>query len=178
MALFMCATYRAAAIRFGMVRLVRLVVHGAWGHAPPEIFWNSGIMRLLLRPFLGQYNASWRPDDKVSHECHSAHCIILHWCRLSDPVCLSAESQTLCRWSLRDWSFAFKSGKLLEGRPTEQFCCTVRSHLASFNTVPMCFGALCGRPLSNGANWQRQASHEWGKRWTVETGLTGLPCRT
>ena len=38
--------------------------------------------------------------------------------------------------------------------------------------VPMCFGALRGRPPSNGANWNRQASHE-GKSGPVETGLTG-----
>ena len=46
------------------------------------------------------------------------------------------------------------------GRLAEQFCRTVRSHLASFNMVPVCFGALHGRPPCNGANWQCQASHE------------------
>ena len=30
-----------------------------------------------MRPVLGQYDASRRPDDRVSHECHSAHCVIL-----------------------------------------------------------------------------------------------------
>ena len=48
-----------------------------------------------------------------------------------------------------------KNGKLLEGRLAEQFCRTVRSHLASFNVVPNFFGALRGRPPSNNANWQR-----------------------
>ena len=33
-------------------------------------------MRLLLRPFLGQYDASRRPDDRVSHECHSPHWVV------------------------------------------------------------------------------------------------------
>ena len=46
------------------------------------------------------------------------------------------------------------------GRLAEQFCRTVRSYLASFNMVPVCFGALHGRPPCNGANWQCQASHE------------------
>ena len=34
------------------------------------------------------------------------------------------------------------------------------SHLTSFNMVPMCFGALRGRPPSNGTNWQQQASQQ------------------
>ena len=48
-------------------------------------------MRLHLRPFLGKYNASQRPDDTVSHvrvqiPTLSAHCIIQQQaCR---PVCL------------------------------------------------------------------------------------------
>ena len=46
-------------------------------------------MRLLLRPILGQCDASRRPNDRVSHECHSAHCVVHQWCRLSDPVCSS-----------------------------------------------------------------------------------------
>ena len=37
-----------------------LYPRGAWGHAPPE---KLGTMRLLLRPFLGQYDAFRRPDD-------------------------------------------------------------------------------------------------------------------
>ena len=36
-----------------------------WGHALPENFWNLEAMRLLLRQFLGQYDASRRPDDRV-----------------------------------------------------------------------------------------------------------------
>ena len=47
-----------------------------------------------------------------------------------------------------------------QGRLAQQFCHTVRSHLTSFNMVSMCFGALHGRPPSNGANCQCQASHE------------------
>ena len=57
---------RAIAIRF---ELVTFVVHaqdcyprGVWRHAPPE---NLGAMRLLLKPFLNQYDAPWRPDDRV-----------------------------------------------------------------------------------------------------------------
>ena len=56
----------------------------------------------------------------------------------------------------------------------EQFCRTVRSHLASFNLVPMCFRELRGRPLSNGSiiGNARQATGE-GKIGPVKTGLTG-----
>ena len=35
---------------------------------------------------------------------------------------------------------------VLGGRLVEEFCRTVRSHLSSFSMVPMCFGALHGRP--------------------------------
>ena len=70
---------------------------GFWEHAPPGKFWNLGAMRLLLRPLLGQYDASRRPNNRVLHEYHSAHCIVHQWCRLSDPVCLSAKSHTLRR---------------------------------------------------------------------------------
>jgi len=74
--------------------------------------------------------------------------------------------------------FAYRSKATPFGRLAEQFCCTVHSHLASFNMVPMCFGALRGRPPSNGANWERQAKPRVrGKSGPVETGLTGLPER-
>ena len=81
----------------GSVHARTLYPRGVWGHALPGKILNLGAMRLLLRPILGQYDASWRPNDRVSHECHSAHCVVHHWCRLSDPVCLSAETHTLRR---------------------------------------------------------------------------------
>ena len=40
---------------------------GVCGYAPPGNFCNLKAMRLLLRPFMGQYDASQRPDDRVSH---------------------------------------------------------------------------------------------------------------
>ena len=65
---------RAVAIRFGVVMQVRCVcattryARGCRGMLPPEKFGNLGAMRLLLRQFLGQYNASRRPDDsKFQH---------------------------------------------------------------------------------------------------------------
>ena len=71
--------------------------------------------------------------------------------------------------------FAYRSKATPFGRLVEQFCCTVHSHLASFNMVPMRFGALRGRSPSNGANWERQAKPRVrGKSGLVETGLTGL----
>ena len=89
---------RVVAIRFGVIRLVickNTISYGAWGMLPLKIFLNLGAMRLHLRPILCQYDACRRPEDRVSHECHSAHCVVHHWCRLSDPVRLSAESHTL-----------------------------------------------------------------------------------
>ena len=44
---------------------------------PLENFWKLEAMRLLLRPFLGQNDASRRPDDRVLHaqiSTISAHC--------------------------------------------------------------------------------------------------------
>ena len=55
---------------------------GAWGHASPGKFWNLGAMRLFLRPNLGQYDASRRPNNRVSH---STHCVI-HQCTLGHCV--------------------------------------------------------------------------------------------
>ena len=84
---------------------------------PQKFFLNLGAMRLFLRPFLCQYDACRRPEDRVSHECHSAHCVVHHWCRLSDPVRLSAESHTsFHRLGLQDYSFSCKNRKLLEGK--------------------------------------------------------------
>ena len=42
---------------------------GVWGHAPLENFCNLEALRLLLRLFWGQYDASRRPDDRVSDVC-------------------------------------------------------------------------------------------------------------
>ena len=38
-----------------------------WGHAPSGNFGNLEAMRLLLRPFLDQNDASRKPDDRVLH---------------------------------------------------------------------------------------------------------------
>ena len=63
--------HRAVAIRFEVVRLCRCVrkhttARGFWGQAPPEHFYfrNLEAMRLLLRPFWGQNDAYWKPDDR------------------------------------------------------------------------------------------------------------------
>ena len=42
-------------------------VGGSGGMPPHKIFGNLEAMRLLLRPFLGQNDASRRPDDRVLH---------------------------------------------------------------------------------------------------------------
>ena len=65
----------------------RYILGGPGGMLPQK---NLGAMRLLLRPFLCQYDACRRPEDRVSHECHSAHCVVHHWCRLSNLVHLLA----------------------------------------------------------------------------------------
>ena len=55
-----------------------------------------GIMWLLLRPFLGQYGASRRPEE----EFHMNSILPISWSAFWSSS-LSAESHTLCRWSLR-----------------------------------------------------------------------------
>ena len=45
-------------------------------------------------------------------------------------------------------------------------CMGVCQAVALKKTVPICFRALHGCPPSSGANWQRQASHKCGKKWS------------
>ena len=97
----------------------------------------------------GQYDASRRPDDRVSHESHSAHCVVLRWCRFPIQstidntvrtsllyylwVHLSAESHTLRRRRLRDYSFACKNEKLLEDTWNSPFAlCAVISQVSTW----------------------------------------------
>ena len=46
-----------------------------------ENLWNLEAMRLLLRPVLGQYDASWRPAFRLS-----SHLLMSHGDRLSSGV--------------------------------------------------------------------------------------------
>ena len=65
--------------------MARGVGEGGWF---PRKFWNLEPMRLHLRPFLGKYNASRRPDNRVSHvqiSTLSPHCVV----RLSDNSLIS-----------------------------------------------------------------------------------------
>ena len=58
-----------------------IAMGGLGGHALPE---NLDVMRLLLRPFLGQCDASRSPDDRVSI---SDHLLILQAISFTDEVC-------------------------------------------------------------------------------------------
>ena len=76
----------------GQVRSVcisTLQLGGIWGHGPPEIFGNLEVMTLLLRLFLGQYDASRKPHNRVWIFTLSAHCVVQHWFRLSDRSLIS-----------------------------------------------------------------------------------------
>ena len=119
---------------------------GVWGHAPPK-FLNLGAVRFLLRLFLGQYDALWRPNNTVSQKEYLPFLPIVSYSMVSAfrSVCLSVERHTLYRWGLWNLPFACKNEKLLEGRLAEQFCRTVHSHLASFNMVATCvlWGIAC-----------------------------------
>ena len=132
-----------------------------WGHAPPEKVWNLEALRLLLRLLLGQYDASRRPDDRVSDVCPL---------RRTTWFCLSDCSLTSQATAFADE--AWKNEKLLED--SDELFRTVHGHLASFSTLVVHLGAMRGRLQSNGAIWQCQASHGDGKSGPIETGLTGL----
>ena len=121
-------------------------------HAPPEKICNLGAMRLLLRPYLGQYDAFRRPDDRVSHECHSAHCVVLRWCRF--PIQSTYRPKAT--------PFAGKDCEINRSLVRTKSCWktrgTVLSHCAqSSRKFQRGNYVLRGRPPSNGANWQRQA---------------------
>ena len=66
---------------------------GVWGHAPPENFWNLEAMKLLLRPFLGQNNASRRPETEFYMHEHLPFLPVAPystaWFRLSDRSLIS-----------------------------------------------------------------------------------------
>ena len=78
-----------------------------WGNAPQEDAQNLVAMRLLLRAFLGQNNASRWPDEEFHmHEYPStfpAHRTQWHWFQLPDRL-LSCKSHL------------WKNEKLLRGR--------------------------------------------------------------
>ena len=67
--------------------MVRLVVRaktprGVWGHVPPQNFLKFRGYEIASETILAQYDASRRPDHRISHECDSAHCVVHQWCRL------------------------------------------------------------------------------------------------
>ena len=68
----------------------------------------------------------------------------------------------------RNWLAAYSTGfgflivtlivyleerKAVGEKDSEEFFRTVLSHLTTFNISPVCLGALCGHPTSNGTNW-------------------------
>ena len=90
-------------------------------------------MRLLLRQFCRQYDASRRPDDRVSH------CIVQHWFWFSNRSLIS--HAIIVR--LEEWKVVGRLGRVF---------CIICSHLASFSMSPVYLGAMRRRSLSNGAN--------------------------
>ena len=111
---------------------------GVWGHAPPPKFFNLGAVRFLLRPFLGQYDAFQRPNNRVLQKEYLPFLPIVSYSMVSAfrSVCFSVKSHTLYRWGLQNLPFAYKNEKLLEGRLAEQFCCKLQ------HDSYLCFGVL------------------------------------
>ena len=88
---------------------------GSGGTLPPE---NLGAMRLLLKLFLGQYNASRRPDNRVSYVniypfC-PLHCTPLVSVSINCSLITQAHLSQMRLVKLQ--SLAWKNEKLLEGR--------------------------------------------------------------
>ena len=103
---------------------------GVWGGCSPRNFWNLEALRLLLRLFWGQYEASWRPDaDRVSDVYPLRSMLTSQATPFADE--------------------AWKNEKLLED--SDELFRTVRSHLASFSMSAVHLGAMRGRSLSIGA---------------------------
>ena len=73
-------------------------------------------------------------------------------------------SHTLCRRGLKT-NRSLGRTKSCRKEDSEEFFCTVRSYLASFNMSPVCLGALLEHSPSYGTNWQCKASYEWGGKW-------------
>ena len=108
-----CSTPHASTALLMATELLQGRSHQVWsdqvGSARARTLYRRGVCmlpqeNLKFRSYeiasettFGQYDASRRPNDRVLHEYHSAHCVVHRWCRLSNPVCLSAESHTLCR---------------------------------------------------------------------------------
>ena len=152
-----------------------LVVHmqecytlgGSGGMLPHKNFLNLGAMRLLLRPFLDQYDASRRPDDRVSHECHSAHCVILCWCHVY-PIQFAYRPKAtpfageVCKTNCS----LVRTGKVV-GRHVEQFYCTVRVPSYQYSTWYLCASGLCvGVRRTMVLISNARPSHKRGKKWS------------
>ena len=99
----------------GSVCISTLQLGGLGGMLPQKI---------VSETIFGEYNAYQRPDDRVSHvwlPTLSAHCVIQHWFRPSDPLLISQATpftDEACKTRLIAW----KNRKLLED--SEEIFCT------------------------------------------------------
>ena len=101
---------------------------------------NLGAVRLFLRPFLGQYDASHRQDNTfLSIALYTSTGV-------SFPIWFAYQLKAM-------HTFAGEACETNCSRVRMKSCCTACSQSASFNLVPVCFRALCGRLPSNDTNW-------------------------
>ena len=133
----------------------RTLYPGGWGLGgilPQKILKFRGY-EIAPETIFGQYDASRRPDDRVSHECHSAQCVVLRWCRFPiqstyrpKATPFAGEDCEINRSLVRTTSCWKTRGTILS------HCAQSSRKFQPGNYV------LRGRPPSNGANWQRQAN--------------------
>ena len=113
-----------------------------WRYAPPKKFWNLGAMRLLSE-FRDHFWANKMLFRGQKTEFHIYHCVI-HHCMVP-----AFRSGLLIGWKphpsqvrLARLIIQLYEQKVTGRKIAEQFCYTVytvRSHIASFNIVPVCF---------------------------------------
>ena len=119
-------------------------------------------MRLLLRPILGQYDASRRPNDRVSHECHSAHCVVHGF-----PILFAYRPKP--HPSLVKLARLVRKESCWKTRGTALFAAISQVSTWYLCASGRCVGVRQAIALIGNA---RQATSE-GKSGPVETGLTG-----
>ena len=144
------------------------------GGMVPGNFWNLEAMRLYLRPFWGKYDASRRPDDRVSHV------------RMSTLPIASYSNGSIIRLPRKPHPSQMRFVRLIirleerkvDGRKTRKnsfalFAAISQVLTLSFKISPVCLRACVGvrraLPVIGDA---KQATSE-GESGPVETGLTG-----
>ena len=141
----------------------------------PQQIW--GEFRLLLRPFLDQYNANSQTTEFHMYEYLPFPPIAsyTHWFRLSNHSLISQATPFVDETCKSNRQFTWKNGKLLKERLGRSSFSTLFAVILQVSTCHLCGWAPSLRVRRAMApNWRYQVTHELGKSGPVETGLTRL----